>query len=75
MRTITITSEFITLGQFLKFAGIVDYGGQAKEFLQNHEIKINGENENRRGRKLYPGYEVVIDGDGYVVRADDSKEA
>ncbi|WP_271399611.1 S4 domain-containing protein YaaA [Staphylococcus nepalensis] len=42
----------ITLGQFLKTEGIIESGGQAKWFLQDFEVMINGEPETRRGKKL-----------------------
>ncbi|MBF2757968.1 MULTISPECIES: S4 domain-containing protein YaaA [Staphylococcus] len=42
----------ITLGQFLKTEGIIESGGQAKWFLQDYEVLINGERETRRGKKL-----------------------
>ena len=41
----------ITLGQFLKTEGIIESGGQAKWFLQDVEVLINGERETRRGKK------------------------
>ncbi|RXZ83874.1 S4 domain-containing protein YaaA [Paenibacillaceae bacterium] len=53
MRNITIKTEYITLGQFLKLADCIDSGGQAKFFLQENPVVINGESDNRRGRKLY----------------------
>ena len=46
---------FITLGILLKIAGIIDTGGQAKFFLAENTALVNGEEENRRGRKLYHG--------------------
>ena len=46
---------FITLGVLLKIAGIIDTGGQAKFFLAENTVLVNGEEENRRGRKLYHG--------------------
>lgn len=49
---IKITSEFITLGQFLKLADIIHSGGEAKSYLATHLVKVNGADENRRGRKL-----------------------
>ncbi|HEU4962435.1 MAG TPA: S4 domain-containing protein YaaA [Bacilli bacterium] len=55
-----ISSEEITLGQFLKHADIIDSGGMTKWFLAEHEIKVNGEFDNRRGRKLRPGDRVEI---------------
>ncbi len=55
-----ITSEYITLGQMLKETGVIDTGGMAKWFLSEHEIHVNGELENRRGKKLYNGDIVEI---------------
>lgn len=46
---------FITLGVLLKITGIIDTGGQAKFFLAENTVLVNGEEENRRGRKLYHG--------------------
>lgn len=65
--SVTIKTEYITLGQFLKFAQIIDYGGLAKGFLANHEIKVNGEPESRRGRKLYPGDLIAVEGQSYII--------
>lgn len=61
---ISIHSPYITLGQFLKHAGIIDTGGQAKWFLQENTVKVNGELENRRGRKLVSGDTVEIENVG-----------
>lgn len=47
--------EFIKLGQVLKATGLVDSGVVAKEVIQNGEVKVNGEVDTRRGRKLYDG--------------------
>ena len=57
---IAITTEFITLGQFLKLADIISQGGEAKAYLATHEVKVNGEPDNRRGRKLRNGDEVLV---------------
>lgn len=62
-----ITTEYITLQQFLKFAGIAQTGGEAKILVKESEIFVNGEAENRRGRKLYPGDEVKFNGKTYQV--------
>lgn len=56
-----ITSEYITLGQFLKFENIIESGGNVKFFLEEIPVYINNERDNRRGRKLYPGDVIVID--------------
>ncbi|AQM40928.1 S4 domain-containing protein YaaA [Staphylococcus cohnii] len=50
----------ITLGQFLKTEGIIESGGQAKWFLQDFEVMINGEREIRRGKKLNHQDNIVI---------------
>ena len=53
--------EFIKLGQALKATGIVDSGLDAKELIQQGLVLVNGEIDERRGRKLYDGDEVVFD--------------
>lgn len=55
MKIIKLRDEFIKLGQALKAAGLVDSGVTAKEVIQNGEVKVNGETDTRRGRKLYDG--------------------
>ena len=64
---ISITSEFITLGQFLKFSNIISSGGEAKAFLAVNEVKINGEIDCRRGRKLRDGDEIEINNQLYRI--------
>lgn len=65
MTEVPIKTEYITLGQLLKFLSYVGSGGEAKIFLQHKDIFVNQEPENRRGKKLYSGDEVIIDGDEY----------
>ncbi|MGI6393026.1 MAG: S4 domain-containing protein YaaA [Candidatus Izemoplasmatales bacterium] len=60
MKTIQINTPFITLGQLLKFAGIINNGGEAKGFLRANRITINDEVDNRRGKKIHPGDKVTI---------------
>jgi len=64
MKTIGITTEYITLGQLLKLANCIHTGGEAKFFLQERKVLVNGEQENRRGRKLVPGDSVEVEGCG-----------
>ncbi|MDQ2985101.1 MAG: RNA-binding S4 domain-containing protein [Armatimonadota bacterium] len=71
MKPIGIRGEFITLGQFLKFAGIAETGGDARAMLDDGEVQVNGDSENRRGRKLYPDDVVVVFGDEFVVTRED----
>lgn len=53
--------EYIKLGQALKATGIADTGLDAKEMIQQGLATVNGEIDERRGRKLYDGDEVVCD--------------
>lgn len=64
MNDILIHSEFIKLDQFLKLADCVPTGGMAKALLQEGVVKVNQEPEERRGRKLYPGDIVEVEGCG-----------
>ncbi|ABS34372.1 MULTISPECIES: S4 domain-containing protein YaaA [Clostridium] len=52
MVEIKINSEIIKLDSFLKWSGATTLGSEAKFFIQNGEVKVNGEIEKRRGRKL-----------------------
>ncbi|WP_248929332.1 S4 domain-containing protein YaaA [Paenibacillus hamazuiensis] len=64
MKNIEIRTEYITLGQFLKLADCISTGGQAKMFLQETDIRVNNEPENRRGKKLVAGDIVTVEGCG-----------
>lgn len=57
---IEIQETYITLGQFLKLASIISSGGMAKPFLEQMEVFVNEEPENRRGKKLYDGDQISI---------------
>lgn len=71
MREIEITTEFIKLQDLLKFAGLVETGGEAKERIQNGQAQVNGEVCLQRGRKLRPGDEVLFAGERLVVEYAD----
>lgn len=60
MKIISISTEYITLGQFLKLADLVNTGGASRWFLQEYEVFVNGEPDNRRGRKLYNNDTVEV---------------
>lgn len=60
METIEITSEFIKLDAFLKFAGLVGTGGEAKLRIAAGEVLVNGEVCTMRGKKLRPGDRVKL---------------
>lgn len=59
---IRTTDEFIKLGQALKAAGLVESGVESKEVIQDGLVKVNGEIDERRGRKLYGGEIIEFDG-------------
>ena len=65
---IEISTEYITLGQFLKFSDIVQNGGEAKMFLAENEVLINDKPDNRRGRKLRKGDSISIGGLNYTIK-------
>jgi len=64
---VKIKTEYITLGQFLKYINVIENGAMAKMYLSESEVLVNGELENRRGRKLYPEYKVVIENKEYII--------
>lgn len=64
---ISITTPYITLGQLLKMTDWIDSGGQAKVAVKTLKIKVNGEKEDRRGRKLYPKDVIDIEGKSYTI--------
>lgn len=57
------TDEFIKLGQALKKAGLVESEVDAKFFIQDGQVKLNGETELQRGKKLYNGDVVSFNGE------------
>ncbi len=58
---VKIRTEFIKLDQLLKFAGLCDTGGFAKELVQQGAVKVNGEICTMRGKKIRPGDVVEVD--------------
>ena len=65
MEYIAIETEFIKLQQFLKFANAVSSGSDAKYFIQEGNVKVNGEVCTMRGKKLYEGDTVEFEGVEY----------
>jgi len=59
---VSIGSEGIRLGQFLKFAGLLDSGGEVKEAIADGDVMVNGEVDFRRGRQLQLGDIVTFQG-------------
>ncbi|MBQ7741061.1 MAG: RNA-binding S4 domain-containing protein [Eubacterium sp.] len=70
---VIINTEFIQLQAFLKFKGIAETGGQAKEFIQDGIIKVNGEICTARGRKIRNGDTVSAFAVDYTVVSNENK--
>ena len=68
MTEITITTDFIRLDSFLKLANLVGSGGQAKMIIQDGLVKVNDEVCTMRGKKLYGGEVVDVDGEVLKVK-------
>lgn len=62
MMEIKIRDEFIKLGQALKLAGVVEDGVEAKYVINDGLVKVNGETDERRGRKVYEGDVISYNG-------------
>lgn len=56
------SEDYIKLGQALKAAGLVESGADAKQVIQDGYVKVNGETDTRRGRKIHDGDVVEYDG-------------
>jgi ribosome-associated protein len=65
MKEIKVETEFIKLDSFLKWSGAVTQGSEAKIFVQNGDVKLNGQVETQRGKKLRVGDIVEFDGEEY----------
>jgi len=63
----TIKDTTIKLDQFLKRAGAVMSGGEAKHLIREGSVSVNGEVETRRGRQLHEEDKVMIEGELFVV--------
>ncbi|MBQ4570708.1 MAG: RNA-binding S4 domain-containing protein [Bacilli bacterium] len=70
MVEIKIYSEPITLGQFVKFLGLIYSGGEVKIFLEENDIFVNDVPEKRRGKKLFSGDLVQINDQKYVLKVE-----
>lgn len=66
---IAIRTEFIKLDALLKFAGVCETGGIAKEAVQSGDVKVNGEVCTMRGKKIRPGDTVELDGAVLIITA------
>lgn len=68
MQTIHLKDEFIKLGQLLKLAGFVESGVEAKFVIQDGLVKVNGQVDTRRGRKIVAGDMIEYNGKSIQVQ-------
>jgi ribosome-associated protein len=68
--TFGITTDYIKLDSFLKAVNVVGSGGEAKIIIAEGQVRVNGETELRRGRKLYPGDRVALGGHEFSVERE-----
>lgn len=69
MTTISISTEFIKLDAFLKYASAVSSGGEAKILIADGQVLVNGEVCTMRGKKIRPGDTVSLGGETFEVTA------
>ena len=64
---LAIQTDFIKLEAAMKYASVVATGGEAKAFIQEEQVTVNGEVCTMRGKKLYPGDRFSFNGETYVI--------
>ena len=69
---VVISTEFIKLQDAMKYANIVYSGGEAKQLIQEEQVKVNGEICTMRGKKLYPGDKFTFMGQTYLISIHES---
>lgn len=67
MQEIKINTDIIKLDAFLKWAGIASQGSEAKFYIQQGDIKLNGNVETQRGKKLTKGDIIEFNGESYKI--------
>ena len=71
--SVTIQTDYIKLDSLLKFAGLCDTGGFAKELIQQGAVSVNGEVCTMRGKKIRPGDRIRVDRFEVLVAGCDSR--
>ena len=66
-KEVKIRGDYITLGQLLKEEGLIQTCGEAKYFLLENEVQVNGQVDTRRGKKLRAGDEVIVPNHGKLL--------
>jgi ribosome-associated protein len=67
MEKVSIKTEYIKLDQFLKWTGITGSGAEAKDLIADGSIRVNGETELKRGKKLRPGDKIDAMGKAFII--------
>ena len=67
MKEVKINTDIIKLDSFLKWSGAVSHGSEAKIYILNGEVKVNGETETRRSKKLSIGDIIEFQGEQYKI--------
>jgi len=68
MKPVKIKTPFIKLDQFLKYADLVQGGGEAKILIQDGQVRVNGDVCTQRGKKLYSGDRVEFENETYEIQ-------
>ena len=68
MKEFLLQQEYIELNKLLKFEGLVETGGEAKQRITAGEVSVNGETELRIRRKLHSGDTVIIGKQKVVIK-------
>ncbi len=69
MQEVFIKDEYIKLGQLLKLSSLVQSGNDAKYFISEGQVSLNGEICLMRGKKVYPGDIVSFSGEEVIVKS------
>lgn len=67
---VVLKTEFITLNQLLKLVGVSANGAEAKYMILDGKVKVNGEVEIRRGKKIRVGDNIDVEGVLYKVEEE-----
>ncbi|WP_038068379.1 MULTISPECIES: RNA-binding S4 domain-containing protein [Thermoanaerobacterium] len=67
MEEVKISTVYITLDQFLKYVGIAETGGKGKQMILDGLVRVNGNIELKRGKKLYRGDTVSVNDRQFVI--------
>ena len=63
-----LESEFVELYKILKFEGLTDSGGMAKQMIADGQVSVNGEIETRKRKKIIAGDKIVFSGQSIEVK-------